>query len=88
MWAGLVGFVLPPIMSIIIQSGWSTRVQAIVAFVVSVLAGAGTAYFSGNFVDRDVISCALIVFTVGIATYYGFWKPTGISPSIERVTTL
>lgn len=87
MWSGLVGFVLPPLMSVIIQSGWSTRVQSVVAFVVSLVAGAGTAWLSGNFVDRDVISCGLIIFTVGVATYYGFWKPTGISPSIERATT-
>lgn len=87
MWSGLIGFFLPPIMSVIIQTGWSTRLQSIVAFMVAIAAGAGTAYFSGYLERQDFVTCILITLTVGMATYQGFWKPTGISPTIERMTS-
>lgn len=88
MYSGLIGFFLPVIMAVILQSWWSDRVKAIAAFAVSMIAGAGTAYFSGNFDGRDVVTCALITLTVGISTYYGFWKPTGLAPALQAATTI
>jgi len=87
MWAGLVGFFLPIAISIITQSGWSDRVKSAVAFLACLAASVGTAYFSGNFTDRDIITCALIVFTLATASYVGFWKPSGIAPAIRDATT-
>ena len=88
MYALLVGFFLPPALSIVIQSGWPDRVKAVVAFVACLIAGAGTAYFQGDLTGKRFISAGLIVLTVGLATYRNFWKPTGISPTIEAKTNL
>lgn len=87
MWAGVVGFLMPILVSIVVQASWPDWAKSLVAFAASLIAGAGTAHFAGNLVGRDVVSNALIVFTVGIATYYGFWKPTGIAPKIESATS-
>lgn len=88
MYALLVGFFLPPALSIVIQTGWSDKLKAAVAFVACVIAGAGTAYFQGDLTGKRWVSAALIVLTVGLATYRNFWKPTGVSPTIEKATTI
>lgn len=76
MWTMLVGFALPPVLAIVMQAGWPGHVKSVVAFLASVLAGAGTAWFAGSLNGRDTVTCVLIVLTVAQATYHGFWKPT------------
>lgn len=87
MWAGIVGFVMPVAVAVVMQSGWSDRVRSLVGFACCLIAGAGTAWFAGNFDGRDIVSCVLVTFTIAIATYYGFWRPTGIAPRIESATS-
>ena len=87
MWALVVGFLLPPVLSILMQSGWSQPVQAFVAFVACAVAGAGTAYFQGDLTGRRFVEAGLVVLVTTIATYKGFWKPTRISPTIEEATS-
>lgn len=88
MWALIVGFLLPPALSIIIQTGWKQSVQAVIAFLACALAGAGTAYFQGDLTGRRFVEAGLVVLVTTIATYKGFWKPTGVSPQIEAKTNL
>jgi FtsH-binding integral membrane protein len=88
MYALLVGFLLPPVLSIVIQTSWSEKLKAAVAFAACLVAGAGTAYFAEDLTLRSFASAALIVLTTGMATYRNFWRPTGISPTIEEKTNL
>lgn len=81
MYAVLVGFVLPPLLSIIMQWKWSSGTKAVVAFVACLVAGAGTAYFSGQ-IGRDVLTDILIVFVTAKTTYEALWKPTGVTGAI------
>lgn len=87
MWALIVGFLLPPALSIVMQTGWSTQLQALVAFLACALAGAGTAYFQGDLTGRRFVEAGLVVLVATIATYKGFWKPTRVSPTIEAATS-
>ena len=87
LWSLVVGFLLPPVLSIIMQSHWSDQVQAVVAFVACLLAGAGTAYFQGDLTAKRWVEASLVVLVTTIATYKGFWKPTRVSPTIEAATT-
>ena len=87
MWALVVGFLLPPALSIVIQTGWSAQVQAVVAFLACALAGAGTAFFQGDLTGRRFVEAGLVVLVTTIATYKGFWKPTEVSPTIEKATS-
>ena len=80
LWTGLVGFLLPPALAIVLQQGGSSQVK-------SVVAGFGLAYWQGNLDGADVATAALIVLTVAQATYQGFWKPTGIAVGIEAATS-
>lgn len=87
MWALIVGFLLPPALSVIIQTGWSERLQAVIAFAACALAGAGTAYFQGDLTGERFVEAGLVILVTTIATYKGFWKPTKISPTIEAATS-
>lgn len=88
MWNGIIGFGMPIILSVLIQSRWPEWAKSLVAFVACLVAGYGTAYFAGNLDGRDWVSGALVVFTVAIASYYGLWKPSGIAPAIRRITDI
>lgn len=88
MWSLIVGFALPPVLSVIMQSGWSQRLQAIVAFAACAVAGAGVAYFQGDLTGERFVEAGLVVLVTAVATYRNFWKPTGISPAIETKTNV
>jgi hypothetical protein len=87
MYSLLVGFVLPPLLAILMQAHFSQKLRAGLAFVACVIAGAGVAFFQGDLTGKRLVSGALIVLTTGLATYRNFWKPTGIAPAIENATT-
>ena len=86
MWAGIVGFLMPLLISVIKQATWSEATKSVFAFGACLVASLGTAYFSGNFAGQDIVTCVLITFTIAIGAYYGFYKPTGISKAIEAKT--
>ena len=87
MWTLIVGFLLPNVVALVEQPSWSKPARTAVSAVVSVLGGAGTAYFAGDFVAKDVITSILIVGVASITFYKGFWKPAGIAPVIEQKTS-
>jgi hypothetical protein len=88
MWSLIVGFALPPVLSIVQQSDWSDRLRAVVAFVACAVAAAGTAYFQGDLTGERFVEAGLVILVTEIATYKGFWKPTGVSPAIETKTNV
>lgn len=88
MWALIVGFALPPALALVMQTGWGEQLQAVVAFIACAVAGAGTAYFQGEFTGRRFVEAGLVILVTTIATYKGFWKPTKVAPAIEAKTTL
>lgn len=87
LWALAVGFFSPPVISIIQQSRWSQRRQSLVAFGFYLVVAAVTAYVAGLFTTGDILRLALLVFLAAGTSYKTLWKPTGISPAIEAVTS-
>jgi len=87
MWALIVGFFLPVVISIIVQTSWTTALKASVAFVVCLIAGAGTAYFAGDLDGKDWITASLMIMVTALTTYSQFWKKTGIAPKLESATS-
>jgi len=88
MWTLVVGFVLPLVLSVIIQTGWSPRLQAILAFVVAAIVAAVTLYLKNDLTGRSWVSATLVILVTAIATYHGFWKPTNVANSIESRTNI
>lgn len=87
MWSLIVGFFMPPVQAVIQQTSWSSRVRAAVNFVACAVAGAGVAFFQGDFTGKRFVESALVVLVTTIAVYKGTWKPTGITPVIEEKTS-
>lgn len=88
MYALLIGFFLPPALSVVQQTGWSNRLKAVVAFLACALAGVGLAYFQGELTGKRFATGALVILVTALATYRNFWRPTGISPAIETKTNV
>lgn len=87
MWAIIVGFLTPPVLSIIQRPTWAQHWRAILTFVWCAVTGAITAYFASAFTGKSIITSILLVLVTAIATYKGLWKPTSISPKIETATS-
>jgi hypothetical protein len=81
MWAGLVGFLTPPVIQIITRNIGSKQLQAITAFIFELLVAIPTAYFAADLTVQDYVKSALIVFTLAMVSYQSVWKPTGVTPS-------
>ena len=85
LWTTIVAFFAPLVLDLIIQSGWSKRVQAVVAFLASAVIGVTTAFFSGAFTGVGVVTGILLAFVVTITAYKGFWKP--VVPELKEATS-
>lgn len=83
MWATLVGFWLPLLISVIQKETWTSGIKAWVAFVACVVAAMGTVYFTGGWTDNSP-SVFLLIFVTAVASYKSLWHPTGISDKIEK----
>jgi len=86
LWDLVVGFIVPPLLSIVMQSHWDVRAQACIAFAVSILLGAVTTYLNGSVNIQDWVGSALIIAVTAMNMYNHFWKNTGVTQSIEAHT--
>lgn len=88
LWALILGFLATPqAVAVINQPTWSRPARAAVMTAVSLLVGFGTAYFTGQFTGRSVLSCVLITAVAAVAAYKGLFKPIGLAPALERATS-
>jgi hypothetical protein len=87
LWALAVGFITPPVISVLTEQKWSTRTKSLVAFVFYLLIAAVAAYFAGLWTIADVGRLWLLIFLSASTSYRNFWKPTGVSPAIEAATS-
>lgn len=90
--AGVIGFFLPIIISFIQQSNWKPGAQAVIAFIVCVVAAIIGSFFVDG-VDLknpewDWIAWFGAIWGSAMLSYSRFWKPTTVSPKIESATNL
>lgn len=89
----VIGFVLPPILSILMQSHWPWRAKANIAwiacFVVAVGVAATQGQLTGDWSSVSVIAAKFsTVLVIASQTFDKFWKPTGIADAVEKSTDL
>jgi len=88
MWSGIAGFLLPPVIAVVQQQKWQQGLRAVVTFLICLAVAAITVFIQyGNWHGRSWVDSALTILVAAIATYHGFWKPTGVAPSVENATT-
>jgi hypothetical protein len=85
--AVIVGFFLPILLAIPIQSHWPSLLKTL--FAVGAYAGAGavTAAASGTLTGKSFWQITLVILTLGVVGYQGVWKPSGLAPAIETHTS-
>lgn len=87
MFTLVVGFLAPLVIAAVQKPTWNARTKTLVTALFCVVVGTGTAYFSGFFTGKSVVSIVLVVFVVSITTYQNFWKKTGVTEVIETATS-
>lgn len=87
-WSLIVAFFVPPVVALVNQQKWDSRLKAVVFFAVSLVAAAGTAYFQGDLTGKRFLDAALVIVAAGAAYYHGLWKPTQVAPTIEKATSV
>lgn len=85
--SALVGFLLPLVVSLVKQSGWSVKVQSVVSAVAVGIASLITVWADTGFTWDNWAASLITVFLVSKTSYEHFWKPTGVSPKLDKVST-
>ena len=83
MWKVVAAVFLPLLIAVVQKQNWSGLVKSVIALACCIAIATGDAWFTGQLgmnVARDV----LVVFFIVVTGYKGFWKPSGIAPSIEK----
>ena len=83
----IVGFFLPLLLAIPIQTHWSSLMKTL--FSVAAYAGAGAiiAAASGSFTGKKFWQVTLETLVLGVIGYQGVWQPSGLAPKIEVSTS-
>lgn len=87
LWLLAVGFFSPLVIAVIQQSGWSPRRQSIVAFLFYIAVATVTAWLAGIFSTAGIVVAVLVIFVTAGNSYKLLWKPTGVAPAIQAVTS-
>ena len=87
LWAAALGYVLPPVIAVVVQPRWSAPVKGLFMLLVAGADGVGTAYFNHDLAGKPVVTCVLTAaLAIGVA-YHTLWKPSQIAPRIELATS-
>lgn len=85
--AGLLSLVMPLFVSMIVQTGWPRRAKELTAISSCVIVAWLTLVATG----QDFANIVLVAPVMAVLTqkaYKDFWKPSGIAPWIEQITTV
>lgn len=84
----LEGLVIPLIVGLITKARANRAVKSVSLAVLSVIAGliSLAAKADGNIDLYTSAEAIITAFITAIASYYGFWKPTGVAPAIAGAT--
>lgn len=87
-WSALVGVVMPLVVSLVNQSSWPKGLGAVVSVATSLAAAGVTCWLHGDLNGNDYLGSVSVILSASFATYHLFWKPTGIAPKVESLTSL
>lgn len=80
----LIGVVLPILVGVVTTEVTSGGVKAVLLAFLSAVAGVLTDVAAGGFDLKTSLVNWLVVFLVAVATHFGFWKPTGVTPFVQE----
>jgi hypothetical protein len=84
--SGIVGAVLPLVISAVKSARWSTQTKKTTAVIVSLVAAVITTWATEGWAEwGDFVISATTVFTTAQVTYLGFWEDTMPEALAERI---
>ena len=60
LWSTIVGFLLPPVLAVVLQARWRPEVKGVVAFVACLIAATGTATIQGRIGDGTALTTSFL----------------------------
>ncbi len=82
------GVIIPLLVGVVTKINASSGVKAIANAALSALAGALALVLpdGSDFVWRGFLVNFGLAWAISVSTYYGFWKPTGTSDTVQEAT--
>ncbi len=86
-WTMVLGFIMPLLVSLVLQSHWRRPLKTTVAFASCLLAAAVQLLFQGKLDLTHFAFTSLSLFAQTIVFLKGFWGPLGVAGALESATT-
>jgi hypothetical protein len=85
--AGVISLVMPVVVSLLVQQGWNRTAKEATVLLTSVLVGV-LGVIAAGMNPLDVTIALPVLVALSRKAYIDYWKPSGLAPWIEQVTTL
>lgn len=80
----LIGVFIPILVGLVTKRVTSPAVKSLLLLALSAVSGFLTEYVnSANFVWQQALLTTVVTFVIGVATYYGLWRPTGVAGAAQ-----
>lgn len=86
-WGLILGLLTPLLVSLVQQPQLPQWARATVAAVSAVIVGVITCLVNGQIGAGDLLTTIAVVLVASHTAYESFFKPTGISPTVELATS-
>jgi len=86
--AAIVGLLMPIIITIVKQAGFSRTANFAIAVASCVIAGGLTAWATGKLTPANIVGDIAIVLTASQAIYASFWKDSGVESKLNDLTSV
>jgi predicted membrane protein len=86
--SAVVGALLPLPLAIINQTKWPSELRGLVTLLISLLVATLLCWLMGAMNSASWFLSALIVFFTAVIAWHVWYRPSGIGPDIERVTSV
>lgn len=84
----VLGFVVPLIVALVVQTHWSNTMKSVAALLVSVICSVSWLAFDGKLNGQSASQATIAVLGGAVWFYHYFWKNSGITDWIEQFTTI
>ncbi|NAZ73837.1 hypothetical protein GTQ99_00130 [Kineococcus sp. T13] len=84
-----VALLLPLVTGVVTKLRAGSAIKAVSTAVLSVVTGIVSTALASPAAGIPVVETAyaiLFAFVSATASYYGFWKPTGVAPAVQKAT--
>lgn len=89
-WAFVIGTVIPALTEMLTKADAPTWVKAIVNLLLAAIGGGLSAALNANTLDaghwEQIVVGILFAWLASVASFYGLWKPSGLSDKLQAAT--